>query len=238
MRITVDESRAGENPVPHAIATVEVWSSLEEAVAYFENRLRTLGKTWTVVRGEGTPIEGMMVAIDVHDPPTETNIDLFDAEAYQKAHGYSAEDSVRFMVKHGPFLEALAESDPRWGGGEKLGLRKIREPRVTWLGDLGTIEKRIRDRRVLRAVIRMGDKGVRVRAWDVLVGVSGDARPVVVCEGIKEPVEGPVGVMVESDEPWVVPYGLVHVPWTLFRKVVREGKKVLIDGSLVESRVC
>jgi hypothetical protein len=234
MRIFMDESKAGHDPVPHRFGIVETWPSLEGAVAEIEASLREQGTGWHVIRGEGTPLEGLMAEIDVHDPPTETNILLYDADGFEAKMGYAAEDAFRFQVRHGRFLEALSYASAI---GAEIAAReqiKVLRPdlKMDWLSDWDEIEKRIRAYPVMKVLTTDGDKAVRIRAWDVLVGVGGDATPVIVCEGIDTPMGGATSTMIDTDEPRRVPWMVIHLPWKLLREAVSEGRKVLIGERL------
>lgn len=234
MRIFMDESQAGQDPVPHRFGIVEEWPSLDGAVAEIEARLRTQGTEWHVIRGEGTPLQGLMAEIDVHDPPTETNILLYDADGFEAKMGYTAEESFKFQVRHGRFLEALTYATVAGAAfAEREHLTVIRpDLRMDWLTDWTEIERRIRAEPVVRALTTVGDRSVQIRAWDVLVGVSGEATPAIICEGIDAPFGGNMSTMIDSDQPRRVPWVVIHLPWKLLREAVEDGRKVLVGERL------
>ena len=113
MRITLDESEMEGSRRKHALGTTEQFESIDEVVTYLEARLRELGKAFTVKRYEGSPMQGLVTEIDVHDPPIESLYTITDADAYLEKFGYEAEEAAKFLIRNGPFIEALISGDER-----------------------------------------------------------------------------------------------------------------------------
>jgi hypothetical protein len=216
------------------LGITEQWESLAEARQAIESQLKDQGDEWSLIPTGGTPMDGIMLEFDVHDPPTETNILLIDAERYEAQMGWPAEDSIKFQIAHGRFLEALTFEITQGAEiAERVGLKILRpELRMDWLTDWLEIERRIRGHRVMKALTTDGDRAVPIRAWDVLVGVSGEARPAIICEGIKSAMRGATSTMIDNDQPWLVPWAVIHLPWKLLKDAVDSGRRVLIGESL------
>ena len=231
MRITLDESKMKGSRREHALGTTEQFESIDEVVTYLEARLRELGKAFTVKRYEGSPMQGLVTEIDVHDPPIESLYTITDADAYLERFGYEAEEAAKFLIRNGPFIEALILGDERVAAyyiENQSMTGNLAEPQ--WLSEWDAIEEWIRDADVMRGVVPDGDTAKPIRTWDVLVGVQRDARPLMVTEGIDGPIEGSPEFLLDRDSPWKLPSTVVQVPWDLLREAVVDGRKVLIGG--------
>lgn len=237
MRIAAVESQYGrpdpQGRIPHAVSLHEEWSSLDEAIKDTGARLSESGLTWTARK-----LGPEMAEIDVHDPPTETLIGLFDADALEKKTGTPIMDLLRFNIEKKAMMETIAAEMPDFKQRQgALGIRKVGDgpSRYQWSGDYTDIERQIKARRVIRGVMARPDgKATRVRIWDAVLGLKGDPRPVMVWDGEDGPVAPEhIGLGRRAGAIQKVPPGMLFISWRRLHKAVTQlGRECLVGDPL------